>query len=285
MGFPFSWSFAVLILVQASLIALPRVGAVAVPWFSKLRSRWWALVPFASIVAVVVAVQPGGIAGERLAWLALVTTPPLAALALGWGMRGARIWLAALVVPLFAMAWAGGGTLVGDFATLALTALGCVTLGVLLAAVAPPKWLRWGIVAMAVVDAVLVLSNELQPAAHALDIAGTAGGLPQFQRAALHGSMMGYGDLFLAATLGAVLARQGRPQVRIALAMAVIGLAFGLLFWVLNTLPATVPVALALGVDALLARRAQDSTRRWWQRSRASATSSAGSPANPAARA
>ncbi|HEX3317958.1 MAG TPA: hypothetical protein VHR88_08070, partial [Solirubrobacteraceae bacterium] len=78
-------------------------------------------------------------------------------------------------------------------------------------------------------------------------------GLPQFQRAAVAGSMMGYGDLFIAATLGAVLARQGRPQGRIAVATAIIGLAFGLLFWVLDTLPATVPVALALGVDAWLA--------------------------------
>ena len=66
---------------------------------------------------------------------------------------------------------------------------------------------------------------------------------------------MGYGDLFIAATLGAVLARQARPQGRIALATAVIGVAFGLLFWTLDTLPATVPVALALGVDSLLALR------------------------------
>jgi hypothetical protein len=250
---PYHWSFAILVLVQAALVALPRTGAVAVPALARLRSRWWALIPLASIVAVVLAVSPGDGNGQRLAWLALITTPPLAAAALGWGMRGARVWLAALVVPLFALAWSDGGTIAGDLATLALTALGCLTLGVLLAAVAPPRWLRWGIVAMAVVDAVLVLSDNLQPAAHALDIAGTAGGLPQLQRAALDGATMGYGDLFIAAALGGVLARQGRPQGRIAVAVAVIGLAFGLLFWVLDTLPATVPVALALGVDAWLA--------------------------------
>jgi hypothetical protein len=250
---PYHWSFAILVLVQAALVALPRAGAVAVPALARLRSRWWALIPLASIVAVVLAVSPGDGNGQRLAWLALVTTPPLAALALGWGMRGARAWLAVVVVPLFALAWGEGGTVAGDLAALALTALGCLTLGVLLAAVAPPRWLRWGIVAMAVVDAVLVLSENLQPAAHALDIAGTAGGLPQLQRAGLDGATMGYGDLFLAAALGGVLARQGRPQGRIAVAMALIGLAFGLLFWVLDTLPATVPVALALGVDAWLA--------------------------------
>jgi hypothetical protein len=250
---PYHWSFAILVLVQAALVALPRAGAVAVPALARLRSRWWALIPLASIVAVVVAVSPGDGNGQRLAWLALVTTPPLAAVALGWGMRGARVWLAALVVPMFALAWSEGGTVAGDLAALALTALGCLTLGVLLAAVAPPRWLRWGIVAMAVVDAVLVLSDNLQPAAHALDIAGTTGGLPQLQRAALDGATMGYGDLFIAAALGSVLARQARPQGRIAVAMALIGLAFGLLFWVLDTLPATVPVALALGVDAWLA--------------------------------
>jgi hypothetical protein len=259
---PYTWTFVLLILGQASLVALPRAGAVALPLFTRLRSRWWALIPIVSIVAVVLAVQPGGANGQRLAWLALVTTPPLAALALGWGMRGARVWLAVLVVPLFAVAWAASGTFAGDLAALALSGLGCVTLGVLLAGVAPPVWLNGGIVAMAVGDAILVFSNELQPAAHALDIAGTAGGLPQFQRAALDGSTMGYGDLFLAATLGGVLAREGRPQTRIAVAMAVIALAFGFLFLVVNTLPATVPVALALGVDTLLRRRERRGTRR-----------------------
>jgi prepilin signal peptidase PulO-like enzyme (type II secretory pathway) len=252
---PFTWAFAVLVAVQASLVALPRAGAVSLPTLARLRSRWWALVPLASIVAVVIAVRPGTLTGERLAWLALVTTPPLAALALGWAARGRRAWLAALVVPLFALAWAAGDSIAGQAATLALTALGCVTLGTLLAAVAPPRWLRWGIVAMAAVDAALVLSQELQPAAHALNIATTGAGLPQFQRAVLDGASMGYGDFFVAATLGAVLARQGRPQGRIAIAAAVIGLAFGLLFWVLDTLPATVPIALALGIDSLLAAR------------------------------
>jgi hypothetical protein len=254
MSFPYTWSFAVLVVVQASLIALPRAGAVALPALRGLRSRWWALIPLASIVAVVIAVQPGTVAGNRLAWLALVTTPPLAAIALGWAVHGARAWLAVLVAPLFALAWAAGNTIAGELATLALTALGCVTLGTLLAAVAPPRWLRWGIVAMAVVDAALVLSENLQPAAHVLDVATTVGGLPQFQRAFVHGSTMGYGDFFAAAALGAVLARQARPQGRIAIAAAAIGLAFGLLFWTLDTLPATVPIALALGVDAWLHR-------------------------------
>ena len=202
MSLPFDWTYVVLVAAQAVLVALPRAGAVHIPALARLRSRWWALVPFASIVAVVIAVQPGTLSGERLAWLALFTTPPLAAAALGWGMRGARPWLAVLVVPLFAVAWAEGGTVVGDVAALALSGLGCVTLGVLLAAVAPVKWLRWGIVAMAVIDAILVLSQNLQPAAHLLDIAQTTGGLPQFQRAAVAGSTMGYGDLFIAAPPG-----------------------------------------------------------------------------------
>jgi hypothetical protein len=252
---PFTWAFVVLVATQAALVALPRPGALGLPALARLRSRWWALLPLASIVAVVLAVRPGTLAGERLAWLALVTTPPLAALALGWAIRGRRIWLAALVVPLFAVAWAEGGTLAGQTAALALTALGCVTLGTLLAAVAPPRWLRWGIVAMAAVDTALVLSQELQPAAHALNVATTAAGLPQLQRAVLDGASLGYGDFFAAAALGAVLARQGRPQGRIAIAAAVIGVGFGALFWVLDTLPATVPIALALGVDALLAAR------------------------------
>ena len=60
---------------------------------------------------------------------------------------------------------------------------------------------------------------------------------------------MGYGDLFVAALLGAVLAGHRRRQWSTALLTLVLAGAFDLLFLVLNELPATVPVALALIVE------------------------------------
>ena len=71
---------------------------------------------------------------------------------------------------------------------------------------------------------------------------------------------MGYGDLFVAALLGAVLARRvARQRVGALLTLALAGL-FDLLFFVLNELPATVPVALALivlEISAWLRRRGE----------------------------
>ena len=60
---------------------------------------------------------------------------------------------------------------------------------------------------------------------------------------------MGYGDLFVAALLGAVLASEWRRQWQAALLTLVLAGAFDLLFFVVNELPATVPVALALIVE------------------------------------
>ena len=67
---------------------------------------------------------------------------------------------------------------------------------------------------------------------------------------------MGYGDLFVAGVLGGLLAGDGRsPQVRAAALTAALALGFDLLFFFLNELPATVPVALALIVLAVRRRR------------------------------
>jgi hypothetical protein len=57
---------------------------------------------------------------------------------------------------------------------------------------------------------------------------------------------MGYGDLFVAGTLGAVLAAHRQLQRRAAILTALLALAFNLLFLVVPELPATVPVAAAL---------------------------------------
>ncbi len=105
-------------------------------------------------------------------------------------------------MPLFVLAWADRTTLVGEAAATLLSALSCVTLGVLLAAVTPPGWLKLGILAMAVADTWLVLSDLLQSPNSALVAAAPGGGLPQLQSELFGTVSMGYGDLFVAACWG-----------------------------------------------------------------------------------
>jgi uncharacterized membrane protein len=65
---------------------------------------------------------------------------------------------------------------------------------------------------------------------------------------------MGYGDLFVAGVLGAVLARDARMQRTAALVTFAIAAVFDLLFLVINELPATVPVALTVIVMEVYSR-------------------------------
>jgi hypothetical protein len=248
---PFAFSIAVLSLVQAALVAAPR-PAIA-PLLAGLRNRSWALVPPLSIAVVVAAVALDSASARFLTYLALFTVPPLAALALAALIRGGRPPLALLAIPLFALAWAARGSLSGETAALALSALACVSLGWLLACIVPARWLKLGIYAMAAIDAWLVGSNLLQEP-NAILNAASPGGLPRLQLAAFGSAVMGFGDLFLAATLGALLAADRRLQLTGAALVAIIALSFDLLFLAVDQLPATVPVALALAALELWPR-------------------------------
>jgi hypothetical protein len=215
----------------------------------RLRGPLWALVPVGSIVVVIFAIRYLNDTATGLTWLALIAVPPLAAAALGWFMRGARPWAAALAIPLFALAWAARTSLTGEAAATLLSALSCVTLGVLLSMVTPSNWLKVGIVLMAAADTWLVVSDLLQAPNATLVLAHPPGGLPQLQSELFGSVSLGYGDLFVAAVLGAVLSGDRRRQLRVALLTLVIAGLFDLLFLTLSELPATVPVALALIVD------------------------------------
>ncbi|HEX8959300.1 MAG TPA: hypothetical protein VF770_05715, partial [Solirubrobacterales bacterium] len=179
--------------------------------------------------------------------------PPLAALALGLLVRGARPGWALAVPPLFALAWAAQGSLAGEAAATVLTALACVALGWLLVSVVPAAWLELGIYAMAAVDTWLVVSDLLQGPNAVLSAAAPAE-LPRLQVVHLGSAQMGFGDFFVAATLGCLLARRRSLQLRAALLVAILALAFDLLFFAVNELPATVPVALALALLGLSPR-------------------------------
>jgi len=242
---PFALSISALSLVQAVLVAAPRPASA--PLLAGLRNRSWALVLPLSILVVVAAIALDSAFADFLTYLALVGVPPLAALALAEIVRGGRPPLALLVIPLFALAWAARDSLSGETAALALSALACISLGWLLACVVPGRWLKLGIYAMAAIDAWLVGSNLLQEPNAVLN-AASPGGLPRFQLVSFGSAVMGFGDIFIAATLGALLAGDRRLQLTGAALVAIIALAFDLLFFAVDQLPATVPVALALAL-------------------------------------
>jgi hypothetical protein len=253
MAIPFAPSIAVLSLVQVGLVAAPR--AAASPLLARLRNRWWALALPLPLAVVIGAIALDSAAAHALTYLALVAVPPLAAVALAWIVRGGRPPLALLVVPLFALAWAARGTLSGQTAALALSALACASLGWLLVCVVPGLWLKLGIYAMAAIDTWLVASDLLQGPNAVLNTVAPGGGLPRLQFVSFGSAVMGFGDLFIAATLGALLARDRRLQLTGAALAAAICLSFDLLFFAVHELPATVPIALTLAVLELAGRR------------------------------
>jgi hypothetical protein len=242
---------------QALCVALPAAGVPVL--LTRLRSGAWVLVLPLSIGVVVAAISAVPSTAVVLTWVALLLVPPGCALALGWAMHGARPWLAPLAGVLLVLAWVDQDTRVGQLATVALIAGSCVTLGRLLGGSTSPTLLKLGIVAMAVVDAILVFGNQLQ-APNAVLVAAQPGlGLPQLQSASFGVAGLGYGDFFAAAVLGGVLAAEGRRQLGAAVAVLAVSLAWDQLFLVVDVLPATVPPAIVLvGAEALRsARRAR----------------------------
>jgi hypothetical protein len=250
----------VLVVAQAACVALPAAGLPY--WLERFRTRGWALVLPLCIAVVVFGIDLLPESATVLSWAALLLIPPGCALALGWAMRGARPWLAPLVAPLLAIAWAQQDTRAGQVATVILIVGSCVTLGRLLAGAAPLVLLKLGIVAMAITDSILVFGNQLQAPNATLIAAVPAHGLPQLQSASFDHAGLGYGDFFAAGVLGGVLAAQGRAQLAAALGVVVASLAWDQLFYVYDTLPATVPVAVVLVVVELTGARRGTRTPR-----------------------
>jgi hypothetical protein len=264
---PFALSISILGLVQAALVALP--AARSLPWLGGLRSHWWALIPALSIVLVVGVIELDSDSATALAWLALVAVPPLAALALAWLVHGGRPSWALAVPPLLALAWAARDSLAGEVAATALSGLACVSLGWLLLSLVPALWLRLGVYAMAVVDTYYVATDLLQGPNAVLSAAVPAAGLPRLQAVHFGSAQMGFGDLFIAALVGYLLAQppadgpqsgdidrfEARRQWVGAGLVVVLALSFDLLFFAVDQLPATVPVAVALAAVTTIERR------------------------------
>lgn len=255
----FAVSIAVLGLAQAALVALPAARPLPA-WLRGLRSPWWGLVPAASILVVVGGIELYSGSATALTYLALVAVPPLAAVALGWLVRASQPTWALGAVPLFALAWAAREGLAGEAAALALSGLSCIALGWLLASFVPASWLRLGIYAMAAIDACLVAAEVLQRPSGVLSAAAPVAELPRLQAVHLGSARMGFGDLFVAALVGCLLADDRSRQLQAALLVATLALASDLLFFAVDTLPATVPVAVALALTRTSARQGSRSS-------------------------
>lgn len=245
----FALSIVFLSLIQAGLILVPRRRPG--PHFAGLTGRWWALLPPGSIIAVTAGIGAIPNSAHALTYLALFAVPVLAAFALAWLVPAANPRLAWAVALLFGFAWVLRGSVVGQLSALALSALACVTLGSLLVEVVSERWLKFGLYAMAFIDTVLVVAGLLQHPNSVLNLVGPVAHLPRLQTAHFGSAAMGFGDLFIAATTGAILASRRRVQVETALIAAVLGLGFDCLFFVIRELPATVPIALALALSDL----------------------------------
>jgi hypothetical protein len=243
--------YCALAVLQGALVALPR-PAGSVVW-SRLRSPTWALVlPGALIVGTFgVLAVPGTATG--LALLAAVATPVLIGIAVMAVLRGPRAaWLAAIALltaaALALHSWPAA------LAASALTAIGCLTLGAALVRLTPLPWLAAGIAVMCLVDVSLLGSGFGQPAAVQLHSALSDSGMPAFHQAQLGTVSKDYPDLVLAGVLGSALAGNAR-QLTAAVLVAVLVSANGVFFLVANTLPDTVPLAVAAGLVAVFERR------------------------------
>ncbi len=254
-------SDAVLLLAQGALVAAP---APRVPReLARLRGTGWAWILPISLGATVGLIALVPRSADLYAWLAFLACPPLAAWALARGRAEPRraAPAAALAAAALALAWADQDHLPGQAAALALTALSTVPLAFGLARLAPPWALRAGILVMAALDALLVFGQTLQAPNATLNAAVPAVGLPRLQLVEFGTAIMGYGDLFIAAVLGAVLAAEARRNRQVAALLVVLlaGL-WDLLFLVRSDLPATVPVALALILLELYKRERRPSS-------------------------
>jgi hypothetical protein len=233
-----------LCLAQAAAVLLPGRPA-RLP--AALRGRAWALVLPGVLVAFVIGLSADPSLATRLAELAVVT-PALALGAFLVAEPRARPGVAVVSVAAVAVGlWLRHG-LAGEAGRVIAIVCACSLLATLLAAVAPPSALRLGLVALVLLDVILVVSGDVGSTSEALHRATAPGGLPSFQDATVGPATMGYGDLFGAAVLGALLTREGRSRGRAASAVLVCALCFGLLLTVVSTLPATAPLLAGLVV-------------------------------------
>jgi hypothetical protein len=229
--------------LEGALVLLPR--ARPFPGLARLRAPAWAALLPVSIIAGTfgLLIAPGLASPTVLA--AAVTTPLLALVAVLLVVR-ARLFVLPLAAASGALAvWATG--LGGHVGTGVITALACLTVGAALQRLIPGRWLLVGVAAMSVVDITLLLAGPGYHETAVLAAAQTNFHGPRFTGARIGGTTIGYPDLFLAALMGTSLAGQ-RAQAWAAGLLVVFAVAYDSMLSPGLLLPATVPIALTLGV-------------------------------------
>jgi hypothetical protein len=223
--------------VQAGVVLLPRGRG-------RPDRRGWIgfVLPAAALGVGILVLRAVSGGPHALALVAAIATPILAA---------ARPLRAPFAIGLWVLAWLAHG-LVAQGAEVALVALAAVTVAEFAGALAPPRSLAVGLVALAVLDVVLVWgTRDVGPATTALHHAAVpvAAGhpIPRLQDATFGSATMGWLDFAAAALLGVV----ARARLRAAVVTGVAAGAWGLLLLVTSTVPATVPTLAGLLVGRL----------------------------------
>jgi hypothetical protein len=241
---------------QALCVALPAAGVPA--FLLRLKGRGWALIAPLSILVTIIAISATSGSADVLTWIALILVPPGCALALGWAAHGARPWLALLVVPILLFALGSPDGPLGRLGRLMLIVGSVVTLGRLLAGVAPLTVLKIGVVAMTVIDSIFIFGHFFPEQNATFNAAAPAVGLPRLQVAEIGQTATDYGDYFIAGLVGGIFAADRRPQALAALLTLVAAEAWNQLFLVTDHLPNTVPPAAVLvGFEIWERRRAK----------------------------
>lgn len=249
---PYGWPFLVLVLLQALAVGLVRDPGGLPP---IRRHPALGLIPLAAIGGMVVVLGrwPEGV-GYATALAAFAV--PVLALAAGLHVRRWAVPLA-LAAPL--LWWAAAAARPSAWAELAadlLIILAAVTLARLTAWVAPRWALVAGVLLATAVDIWQVSRIEVQPVAQALGVAVPPAGLPSLQELRLGGATMGWGDAYIAALVGAVVAASRRAAVAAVVGCAVGGALLGVLFVWVDFVPATVSAAVGLVAAGVVERRA-----------------------------
>ena len=248
-GMPFWLSIACLSVFQGVLVALPVRASLERRCGGCAPAAGPLVLPVSIVAFVAIARAAETASAQGLTYLALVAVPPLAALALGALSaapgRARALWAGAL----FALAWADRGGFAGNAAATLLSGLSCVALGSLLGAITPPRWLAAGIVAMALADTALVVSDLLAGAQRRAERRAPGGRAAaaaerdlRLSADGLRRPVRGGGVRRHACRRGAHPALRGRAHRRRSRSRSTCCSS------AVNELPATVPVALALGV-------------------------------------
>jgi hypothetical protein len=233
--------------LQGALVALPDASALV--RLRRFRSPAWALLPPGMIVVGTFGVIGLPATAFGLVTVAALTTPLLAGLSvvavarLPHALRARRAAPASVIVALAALAMVTGGW-VAQLAATAVTAVGCLALGVGIVRLIPPRWVPAAMLATAAVDAALLALGPGHSAVGAMANAQLHFHGPTFDDATIGPISLDYPDLVLAAVLGGTVANDRARQRRAAVLLTALAGLYGLLLAVIHTIPATVPIAL-----------------------------------------